>query len=80
MNKNRYLLCLLICGMMLYYAVPNLSVSTEGAAGVFAISWLALALIVIAGNLSAILYAPKRAKVNVAQKINRNRKQLRSRY
>ncbi|AZU63604.1 hypothetical protein [Neobacillus mesonae] len=60
MKKNRYLLCLLLCGFMLYFAVPRLSVRAEGAEGVFAIVWLAFALMVIAGNLTALLYTPKR--------------------
>ncbi|GLB58491.1 hypothetical protein [Cytobacillus sp. NCCP-133] len=61
MNKNRYLLCLLLCGFMLYYAAPRLGVFNGGTEGIFAISWLACALFVIAGNLTALLYTPKRA-------------------
>lgn len=60
MKKNRYLLCLLLCGFMLYIAIPKLSVTAEGTQGVFAITWLAFALIVIAGNLTGILYSPKK--------------------
>ncbi|MED3549305.1 hypothetical protein [Cytobacillus praedii] len=65
MNKNRYLLCLLVCGLLLYYAAPRLDVFSEGLAGVFAISWLAFALIVIAGNLTALLYSPKNTAANI---------------
>lgn len=60
MEKNRYLLCLLVCGLLLYFAAPRLDVFSEGLAGLFAISWLAFALIVIAGNLTALLYTPKK--------------------
>lgn len=60
MKKNRYLLCLLLCGLLLYFAVPRLSVTAQGMQGVFAITWLIFALMVIAGNLTALLYAPKR--------------------
>jgi hypothetical protein len=60
MKKNRYLLCLLLCGFMLYFAVPRLSINKEGLQGTFSLVWLAFALIVIAGNLTAILYSPKR--------------------
>lgn len=63
MSKNRYLLCLLACGAMLYYALPNLNVFEDGLAGIFSIAWLLLCLFVIAGNLSALLYAPKKTKV-----------------
>ncbi|EIJ79257.1 hypothetical protein PB1_16909 [Bacillus methanolicus PB1] len=60
--KNRYLLCLLICALLFYYAVPNLSVFAEGIEGIFALVWLAFALLVISGNLTALLYLPKTAK------------------
>ncbi|WP_419955969.1 hypothetical protein ACN6MT_11530 [Neobacillus niacini] len=73
MKKNRYLLCLLLCGFMLYFAVPRLSVFAEGLEGTFALTWLAFALIVIAGNLTAILYSPKRA-VKKRQQLRLNKK------
>ena len=60
MKKNRYLLCLLLCGFMLYFAVPKFSVTAEGTQGLFAIVWLSFALIVIAGNLTGLLYSPKK--------------------
>ncbi len=60
--KQRYILCILLAGLMLYYAVPRLSVHAAGMEGIFAISWLALAAIVLLGNLSALMYAPKKAK------------------
>lgn len=71
MNKNRYLFCLLACGVMLYYGVPQLSAYNAGEAGVFSVAWLLLAIFVIAGNLSAIMYAPKKkvsSQVKLAKK------------
>ena len=59
MKKNRYVLCLLLCGWMIYIAIPRLAFFSEGEVGVFTIAWLVLALLVIAGNLSALLYSPK---------------------
>lgn len=73
MKKNRYLLCLLLCGFMLYFAVPRLSVFAEGLEGTFALTWLAFALIVIAGNLTAMLYSPKKA-VKKRQQLRLNKK------
>lgn len=58
---------------MLYFAVPRLSVFAEGLEGTFALTWLAFALIVIAGNLTAILYSPKRA-VKKRQQLRLNKK------
>lgn len=79
MNKNRYLLCLLLCGVLLYYGVPRLAPYHDGLAGIFAISWMALALMVIAGNLTAILYAPKRKK-QTTKKIGMVQKKKKIRY
>lgn len=81
MNKNRYLLCLLVCGLLLYYAVPKLNIFSEGLEGAFALTWLAFALIVIAGNLTAILYSPKKTKSRLATKsVVAERKRARSFY
>ncbi|CAI9393772.1 hypothetical protein ACTQ5K_15340 [Niallia sp. Sow4_A1] len=63
MNKNRYLLCILLCGVFLYYGMPRLSPFSEGAEGIFSITWLAFALMVIAGNLTALLYTPKKSRI-----------------
>ncbi|MDQ1144761.1 MAG: hypothetical protein ABGX20_04960 [Bacillus sp. (in: firmicutes)] len=60
MKKNRYLLCLLLCGFMLYFAVPRLSIHAEGLQGTFAWAWLAFALMVMAGNLTGLLYSPRK--------------------
>jgi accessory gene regulator protein AgrB len=79
MNKNRYILCLLVSGMLLYYAVPRLSVFSSGAEGVFAITWLLFALMVIAGNLTGLLYTPGNQK---KQQISGNqvKKRIKSRH
>jgi lipopolysaccharide/colanic/teichoic acid biosynthesis glycosyltransferase len=45
---------------MLYFAVPRLSIFADGLEGTFSIVWLSFAIIVIAGNLTAMLYSPKR--------------------
>jgi len=78
--KNRYLLCLLLCAALLYIALPFLTVSAAGLEGVFAISWLAFAFIVIAGNLSALLFAPKRNNlIREKQNLRSEIKRLRAR-
>ncbi|WP_077214233.1 hypothetical protein [Bacillus dakarensis] len=77
MKKNRYILCLLAAGLMLYYALPNLSIHADGVSGYFAISWIILCLFVIAGNLSALLYSPKSVK-SYRPGSNSRQKKLRS--
>lgn len=76
MQRNRYILCLLACGLMLYFAVPRLAVTAPGAQGIFSISWLVFALFVIAGNLTGILYFPKRKtqSKNKGQSVKAGRK------
>ncbi|MEK3890402.1 hypothetical protein [Bacillus sp. FSL K6-3431] len=59
---NRYLICLLMCAVMLYFFVPELQPEFAGTKGMFSIVWLIFALLVIAGNLSALLFAPKRQR------------------
>ncbi|MEI5905473.1 hypothetical protein WAK64_00140 [Bacillus spongiae] len=54
--KQRYLLCFLLAGAMLYYAAPRLTLSISGIEGYFSIAWLAFAFIVLAGNLTAMLF------------------------
>lgn len=62
--KNRFLLCLLLCAAMFYIALPRLDPSASGLEGIFAISWIVFALIVAAGNLSALLFSgPKQKKL-----------------
>ena len=78
LNKNRYFTCLLVSGILLYYAVPRLSIYSAGAEGYFAISWLLLALMVIAGNLTGLLYTPKKRKQQQPDATN-GRKQVKSR-
>ena len=63
MNKNRYLLYLLLSGLMLYYTLPRLSFNATGKESLFAVAWLLLALFVIAGNLYAYLYTPKKRRI-----------------
>lgn len=76
--NNRLLLCLLICGVLLYYGVPRLSIGADGLEGIFAISWLIFALIAISGNLIGLLYRPKVKKTSTTQSTNqRNRAKLR---
>ncbi|MGM0752559.1 MAG: hypothetical protein ACQET6_11540 [Bacillota bacterium] len=57
--KQRYILCLLVTGALIYYGAPRMSIFAEGLQGTFAISWLVLATFVAAGNLAALLYTPK---------------------
>ncbi|MBV7506094.1 hypothetical protein KW850_12580 [Bacillus sp. sid0103] len=77
MKKNRYLLCLLLSGFLLYYGVPRLSIQAEGAQGIFSLVWLSFALIVIAGNFTGLLYSPKRQGQKL-QSDRRPRKKSRS--
>jgi hypothetical protein len=76
MKKNRYVLCLLLCGWMIYFALPRLAFFSEGEVGVFALAWLGLALMVIAGNLSALLYNSKQRKKIIQP--TRNKRKIRS--
>ncbi|MGV3464733.1 MAG: hypothetical protein ACO1OT_05510 [Heyndrickxia sp.] len=64
MKKNRYLLCFLLAAALMYYAVPKLPFAVTGPGGLFACVWLGFALLVIAGNLSGLLYSSKKKSYN----------------
>ncbi|MBA9025883.1 MULTISPECIES: hypothetical protein [Bacillaceae] len=51
---------------MLYYAIPRLSLTAGGLTSLFSAAWLLFALFAIAGNLTAILYSPKKVKKHKA--------------
>jgi hypothetical protein len=80
MKKNRYLLCILLCGVLLYYGVPRLAPYDAGIAGVFSVTWLAFAIFVLAGNLTALLYAPKAKQQNSRKTIHQLQKKRKIRY
>ncbi|MDP4085981.1 MAG: hypothetical protein Q8934_15360 [Bacillota bacterium] len=74
MKKNRYLLCLLATGFMLYFAVPRLTVTIHDLRGIFSLIWLVFALIVVSGNLIGLLYSPKKQNKLSGQKQKVGRK------
>lgn len=78
--NNRYLLCLLICGALFYFSVPRIHPYASGLEGVFAISWLAFAILVFAGNLTALLYPYKYKKryAESEEATGRNKKRMRA--
>lgn len=76
--KNRLILCLLLCGLLLYYAAPRLSITAGGAEGIFALLWLLLALFVIAGNLAGALFTQYRTKRGMANTERYKKKRMRS--
>lgn len=71
--NNRYLLCLLICSALTYFAVPRIDPAASGMEGIFAVSWLAFAILVFAGNLAALLF-PHRHRKRYAENSARDRK------
>jgi hypothetical protein len=75
--KQRLLLCLLLIGVMLYYAVPRLSLETGGPESIFATAWLLFALFAAAGNLTGILYSPKKNKTKKSDKTSIHHKRMR---
>ncbi len=79
MQRNRYILCLLACGLMLYFAVPHLTITAPGPQGVFSVSWLLFALFVIAGNLTGILFGPKeKSQLKKSRRPSQSEKKSRS--
>ncbi|OZM57968.1 hypothetical protein CIB95_06325 [Lottiidibacillus patelloidae] len=78
--RQRYLLSLLCAIAMLYYALPQLPFfSGNEAAQLFAVTWFLFALVVIGGNLSAILFQKERKQATVHKEVTmKNKGRLRS--
>lgn len=58
--KNRCILSLLICCFLLYYALPELQLRGNSLSVYFSWTWLSLLIMAFAGNLAAVLFAPKK--------------------
>lgn len=67
--KNRCILSLLICCFLLYYALPEIQLHGNSLSVYFSWTWLSLLIMAFAGNLAAVLFAPKKSK-QVPHKIN----------
>ncbi|MFB6467702.1 hypothetical protein ACE38V_13000 [Cytobacillus sp. Hz8] len=78
MNRNRYLLCLLMIGFMLYYAIPQISILKSGSEGLFSLSWLLFAIFAIAGNLTALLHTPRKGMKKGNKNMFETKKRARS--
>ncbi len=78
--KNRLLLSLLAGLALVYFAVPYLPEMEPGLSGWFSAIWLIFAVLVIGGNLSALMfqrytqYAPERAP---SKRVQKERKRVR---
>lgn len=77
MKKNRYLLSILLAALMLYFAFPKLTFDYQSQEGLFSITWIGFCALVIVGNISGILLAPKNAQVKT-RKQQMPRKRVRS--
>ncbi|WP_010174334.1 hypothetical protein [Bacillus coahuilensis] len=65
---QRYLLVFLLACLLLYFAVPRLSMTLDHISGIYALCWLMLAIFVIAGNLSALLFPKNRKRYDTRAK------------
>lgn len=59
MRKNRLLLCFLLGIAILFYGVPYLNFQGDLKSVLFSVAWLLFALIVISGNMIALLYGKR---------------------
>ena len=59
---------LLLAGAMLFYALPRLDISSANPlASLFSLIWILFALFAAGGNLTGLMYAPKKHKAKQAQ-------------
>jgi hypothetical protein len=67
--KNRTLLSVLITMVLLYYGLPQLSMTGGNLEVAFSIGWICFAIIVIGGNLAEYLYQSARKKKVVKKQL-----------
>ncbi|WP_078430134.1 hypothetical protein [Alkalihalobacterium alkalinitrilicum] len=65
--KQRLFLCVLLACALIYFAVPRIPLGEPGLGGIFALSWLLFALIVVGGNLVGILYKKEPKKLSTGE-------------
>ncbi|WP_042345362.1 hypothetical protein [Bacillus massiliigorillae] len=74
--RERLLFCLLVIGMMLYYAIPKLNFFGTLEERLFAISWLLLAFLAVGGNMAAVLFTPNRKRARKMRKRQLEKKRV----
>lgn len=60
--RFRLILSLMIAGFLLWHAFDQFSIQAGGLGGIFATAWFVFALLVVGGNLSALLHERHRKK------------------
>lgn len=76
MRKNRLLLCFLLGIAILFYGVPYLNFQGDLKSVLFSVAWLLFALIVISGNMIALLYGKRvNRSATIRQKIPAQKEQ-----
>jgi|UPI0008263278 hypothetical protein len=58
---------------MVYYAVPRLSFQFNQIEGKFTLVWLGFSILVLAGNVSAMLYTPVARKTAIRERAPKKR-------
>lgn len=71
LKRNKAILYLLLCGLMLYYAKPYIVISTESLQGIFSLTWLGLALLVVGGMCHHFYMRKRRTKKLLQQKLRK---------
>ncbi|MEH6942387.1 hypothetical protein [Bacillus sp. JJ722] len=74
--RERLFFCILVIGVMLYYAIPKLNFFGTLEERLFALSWLILAFFAIGGNVAAVLFAPTRKRVHKKKKRQLEKKRV----
>lgn len=75
--RERLLFCLLLIGMMLYYALPKLSFTGSTEQTIFSVSWLLLAFLAVGGNVATVLFSSNRKQGKKMKKSHVEKKRVR---
>ncbi len=71
--QQRLIMCLMLIGLMLYYAVPRFNSGGSMEEKIFSVAWMCFAILAAGGNLAAMM-KPVQAGKKVQPKKNEQKK------
>ena len=72
--QQRLIMCLMLIGLMLYYAIPRLSGGGLMEERIFSMAWLCFAILAAGGNLAALMKPVQAVKRNKPKKMEQKKK------
>ena len=72
--QQRLIMCLMLIGLMLYYAIPRFNSGGSLEEKIFSVAWMCFAILAAGGNLAAIMKPVQAGKKGQSKKIEQKKK------